>query len=367
MFVSKHHYAVELAKAGNEVYYINGPDQENKLKPGEIIITPTEITGLYLLEHRLFYPYIIKFKAQSLHHYLMRIHINNILKKINKKEGIVWSFDISNTIPLKCFPQSFTKIFMPVDEPLQPIAIKSAKGAQIMFSVTEEILNKYAEYPIPKHFINHGVAEFFFSSDGVSVQNNPIHIGLSGNMLRPEIDHETLLKIIEGNPNIIFDMWGTVNPSNSNLVALKYANKNSLNFVNKLSSLKNVNLHGQLKPEKLAKELQTVDGFLICYDIQKDQSRGTNYHKVLEYLATGKVVVSNNISTYTKIPGLIEMVESRINNEELPRLFSNVISNISCYNSLEKQQQRINFAKNMTYKNQIEKINFFINKMSVAG
>ena len=41
-----------------------------------------------------------------------------------------------------------------------------------------------------------------------------------------------------------------------------------------------------------------MDAFLICYDVEKDQSKGTNYHKVMEYLAYGRPIVSNYVSRY---------------------------------------------------------------------
>jgi hypothetical protein len=60
----------------------------------------------------------------------------------------------------------------------------------------------------------------------------------------------------------------------------------------------NVILHGMVSPELLSKELRRMDAFLICYDVTKDQSKGTNYHKVMEYLAYGRPIVSNYISRY---------------------------------------------------------------------
>ena len=63
-----------------------------------------------------------------------------------------------------------------------------------------------------------------------------------------------------------------------------------------------------------------MDAFLICYDVLKDQSKGTNYHKVLEYVSTGKIIVANNISTYENEPALVQMVKERDSNDKLPVL-----------------------------------------------
>lgn len=357
MFISKQHYASELAKAGNEVYYMNGPDQENMLQPGEVQIHDSGVKNVYLIRHRLNYPYIIKFKAPKLHQFLMKSHLQKILKKIKTNVDIVWSFDLSNTVPLKCFPKDCFKIFMPVDEPLHPVAIQAAESADLILSVTNEILEKYKQYNVSKYFINHGVAEVFIKTAGTDrVFNKQIQVGLSGNMLRPEIDHYTILKIIQAHPQIIFNIWGTTDTKGSNLANIKFASAASLEFIQTLEKLPNVLLHGLLHPNDLAVALQKVDAFLICYDISKDQSRGTNYHKVLEYLATGKVLVANNITTYAAIQGLIEMTNKRENNEELPALFNHVVSNLEVYNSEERQKFRIEFAKKLTYKSQIARI-----------
>ena len=53
-----------------------------------------------------------------------------------------------------------------------------------------------------------------------------------------------------------------------------------------------------VSPENLAKDIQQVDAFLICCDVDKDQSKGTNYHKILEFISTGKIIISNNFNVY---------------------------------------------------------------------
>src|SRR5690606_7932563 len=124
----------------------------------------------------------------------------------------------------------------------------------------------------------------------------------------------------------------------------------------------NVVIHGSLLPEILAVKLKEVDAFLICYDINKDQSKGTNYHKILEYLATGKIIISSNVSSYKDYPDLIAMNDCRNNNDHLPILFKQVISNLDYYNNLQIQEKRIRFAQSFSYEKQIKKIERLINQ-----
>jgi len=353
MFISKNHYALELARRGNKVFYLPGPDQRNKLKPGEVKISSLGHDNLFNVEHRLPFPYVLKFRARFVYDLLLKSHITNILKHTGPMD-IVWSFDLSNTIPLTAFPGSCVKLYMPVDELEEKMAVKAAKGADVIFSVTNEILDKFRSLNVPLVFLNHGVSEMFLAEQPVNSINEVISIGLSGNFLRPDIDRATLLNIIANHKDVQFHFWGSVGKTNSNLVG--GADTSAMQFISDLEQNKNVVLHGAVPPKQLAEEIKNMDGFLICYDVNRDQSKGTNYHKIMEYLGTGKVVVSNNVTTYKELPGLIEMIQSRNDNDELLVLFNKVITNITTYNAPERQKQRIAYARQQTYPILVNKI-----------
>lgn len=358
MFISKHHYAVTLAKAGSQVYFLNSPEKSDALKSGEVRIEPTAYDNLNVIKHRFFYPYIIKHKFKALHKFLLTYHIKNVLKKVGQKVDVVWSFDVSNTIPLKSFAQNSFKIFMPVDEPKMPEGADGAVGANVLFSVTEEIITKYDTTHTPALFVNHGVADMFIGNVEYGERTSrQLQVGLSGNFLRPDIDWPTLKSIVTEHPDVAFNFWGAYNSANANL---SDSNTSTAAHPEKiLANLPNVCFHGAVDAAKLAGCLKEMDAFLICYDIDKDQSGGTNYHKVLEYIATGKVVISNNITTYSALPDLVTMPVER-NNIKLPELFSAVINNLQEYNSPNRQQNRVAYAQQHSYANNIRRIEEFI-------
>lgn len=355
MFLSKHHYAIELAKRGNTVYFLNPPGENNipQKKSIEIISSGAE-DNLWIINHKLWFPYNIKFHAMLLFHALMKPHVKKIKKKIPQPIDIIWSFDLGNYYPFYFFGKKAYKVFHPVDEPLNKTAIDSAKGCDIIFSVTREILEKYSKYPVPKYFINHGVSEKFFLSSNEKFNDGRIRVGFSGNLLRNDIDRQTLLNIITSNPEIIFEFFGSYTQKQSNISGVE--DDDLKNFVASLQSRQNVVLHGAVAYEILAEAIQNMDAFLICYDIKKDQSKGTNYHKIMEYLSTGKVIVSNNVTTYKNEPELLQMTSERENNLQLPGLFKKIISDLQFFNRSDLQQKRIAFAKNNSYQKQIERI-----------
>ena len=103
-----------------------------------------------------------------------------------------------------------------------------------------------------------------------------------------------------------------------------------------------------------------MDAFLICYDVTRDQSKGTNYHKVIEYISTGKVIVSNNITSYQDMNELVVMVQARDDNRELPTLFKEVMENLPFYNREQLYEKRKTFALNNTYEKQVERIGTYL-------
>ncbi len=356
MFISKHHYASELARLGNTVYFMNSPDKTGELKPGEIKVEPTGNDNLSVIKHRFIHPYILKHKLPAVHRFLLKYHISKLYREIGGPVDIVWSFDVSDTISLAAFPDYSYKIFMPVDNPVAP---KQEKRGDVILSVTQEILDAYKS-DVPKMFVNHGVADHFISHEISTGINNPLQVGMSGNFLRPDIDWTCILNIISANRHIVFNFWGSFEARDGNLASNLATDADTVR--RQLSAMDNVRINGAVDVHKLSTCLKKMDCFLICYDIEKDQSKGTNYHKVLEYLATGKAIISNNITTYSR-SGLIEMPVER-NNSNLPGLFKKVVSNLSHYNSAEKQTARIEYARKHTYLSNIKAIEAFISSNS---
>jgi hypothetical protein len=367
MHLSTHHYALELARAGNLVYFLNPPEEQNGKMISKAWIRVAQSdkeNNLFLVTHALSFPYILKFKLPSVFHWLMKSHVKNILSHLKSEPDIIWSFDLGNLYPFRLFRPGAIKIFHPVDEPLNDTAIKAATGSQIIFSVTKEILQKYEQFNVPRHFVNHGVSSVFLKNrECINIQSKEVKVAISGNLTRNDIDRDTLLQIVTENANLVFHFFGSNSLSESNIGGTD--DPSTTAFINALRTKPNVVLHGVISPEKLAEFYSEMDAFLVCYDIAKDQSRGTNYHKIMEFLSSGKVIVSNNITTYQDQPNLVNMVKSRVDNKELPALFAATIKNLSAHNSCDLQKQRKQYACNNSYACQMKAIEAAIIKSGI--
>lgn len=355
MHISKHHYAIALAKRGNKVYFLNPPGEGHRSKKK---ISINEIDGfdnLFLVTHRLSFPYNLKFHVNWLFHKLMRKHAKKLWQQFPIKPDIIWSFDLNYVYSLPVFGNRSLKIFHPVDEPLDETAIRASVGADVIFSVTKEILEKYKDHPAPKYLINHGISEDFIAPLGtVKRPAQHFRVGFAGNLLRRDIDRKIILQIVRENKDVLFECWGSYTTGQSNLGGK--ADDETRRFITELKGNSNVVLHGPVPSADLARAIRHMDAFLICYDVQKDSSRGTNYHKIMEFLSTGKIVISNNVTAYKDEPDLVQMVSERDHNQQLPGLFKKVMNEISTFNSSSMINKRVSYARSNTYQDQVSRI-----------
>ena len=364
MWVSKHHYAIELANRGNKVYFVSPPSLDKKSHGIRFSQPVAGLDHLFEVKYSLFFPYAIRFHWKWLFNQLMYLIIRRIRKKISEPIDIVWDFTSSGYFSSLKSWYAYLNIYHPMDQIAQKIP--NTKGAQVIFSVSEVILEVFNETNIPKYFINHGLGGGFLEYAYEARKNKHVYspssepkIGYIGNLLIPCIDRPTFKQIILENPQVEFHFWGNYKLKNNN------GDDEVLSFIGFLQNQKHVFLHGPVSPDVLVKEMSAIDIFLICYSIEKDPNNSSNSHKILEYLSTGKGVVSNYISSYSDT-SVLEMLREE-ENSRLPKLFIEVVDNLEKINSVERRLERIEFAIDNTYANQINRIENILIKLALLS
>ncbi len=357
MFISKHHYALELSKLGYEVFFVN-PPKENKLGGlPQIKIEATEYENLVTVNHTLFFSNYLKFHLPFLHHIFIFIQRWLLLKKIGKPD-LILSFDLTNNFPLKGLVCK--KIFFAADEPRAQQNFVSARNADLIVSVSQHILDLY-EKQLPKAkklLINHGLSEEFLNiPKDLPRKYDGINIGLSGNFLFNDIDYPILLQIVVENPEVKFHFYGN-HSTESNIGA--DSSKANLDYLQQIKHSTNCIFYGVLGKRELALELNQMDAFLICYDPQKAQSSGSNSHKILEFLSTGKVIFSSHFSYYE---GTDLFYVNQRNDENIiisNRIKSDILQ-LSKINAPQLIKIRKEFAQKHTYTQNLDNIFSFSN------
>jgi hypothetical protein len=356
MRLSKHHYAVSLARQGNRVFFLNPPDARasERLRVQSV----ADAVELYTVTYRPYIPFAIRFRSRHVYDLIARAHVHWLLRTINVRFDVVWCFDVNLYSDLRWFGARL-KIFHPVDQVSLPYQIDPASTADMVLSVSNEILRKTVDRGAPQFRIEHGLAPEFValaerrSEEESYRQGSPVKVGYVGNLLMPYIDRELLLRLVSGHKQIEFHMWGPRSRDESNVGSDE--SLEGARFVRALESMPNVRLHGSVRPSTLAKEIREVDLLLMCYAVKRDPNGGCNSHKLLEYLSTGRVVVANHVSDYADKPGLVEMVAAD-GQENLIDLFDSVVHDLDRHNDRQHRQRRLLFALDNSYSKQIGRI-----------
>lgn len=349
MMISKHHYAIELKKMGNEVFFLN--PSSKKVKYGECKLAFISKEGINVLDYRPLFPMRFKFKYNSLYNLFIQLDISRIVKAIGKKLDIVWDFEPNRQFPDLAKFKAGYKIYHPVD--MTKHINSSIKNADIVLSVSDVILDLFNSNT-PKYFINHGLNRIFadFAKTDINenfIQKDKIDIGYIGNLKMPVLDHSLIMALISSFPNCHFHFWGPYEKGASEHMSVEVES-----FLNFLKNSKNVILHGTKTSTELLDESKNIDVFFWALDNDKDPSKGSNSHKILEYLSLGKIIVGTTISKYLGInQDLIYMSDEK---ENIKKNLSKIIMNLSYYNSPQLVAQRRLIALENTYESQLGKI-----------
>ena len=351
-YLSKHHYSLELIKRGNKVVYLNPLKSRNlytkldfhtKIKDLTIINPSSYFRGLNY----------IPYKYRKIFH---AFQANSIKQFSDYSFDIVWSFDPFRLQNLKSF-QSQLCIYHAMDFHNSKVENDIIKSADIIFTVSKMLKDHIKIERKECYKIKHGLSEAFIYENSklptMITKSNKINVGCVGNLHYPYLNTEIFKIIIKENNEVHFNFIGPFLKSN---LSSKMINNH---FVEFLKGMSNVSLFGPVPSNELPKYINQFDLFLICYNSDLYKTHTSNNHKILEFLSTGKVIVSHYIDEYKNKNDLVNM---STNLSGLPLLFKKVVSELKFYNNSKLMDLRKFYAKNNSYSNQLDKIQFHLNK-----
>jgi glycosyltransferase involved in cell wall biosynthesis len=200
----------------------------------------------------------------------------------------------------------------------------------------------------PKYFVNHAVSEYFFAdqpSESLPGRNR-IKVGYVGNLRSKYLDFPLLREVVDKNPQCDFMMVG-----------------DNAGIESSLPQADHVYFLGFMPNERLPRVLAACDILLLCYDTVRYNVEASNSHKIIEYLASGRMVVSTRILEYVGHPELVRMPEQ---NQALPALLQEIAANLHGYDNDGLRQRRIEFARAHTYSKQLIRIDGWIDKLKLS-
>ena len=345
-FVSKHHYAVTLARQENTVYFLNPPSSFYRVQP-------TEYANLYVVDYSFFVKGI-QYLPKVLQRKIIRQKYEKIQQLVHCTFDVVWSFDNSVFYDFRTLPSFVLKISHIVDLNQDFQTARAARTADVCFCTTDFIKERLLTYNSKTFKVHHGYSlpKRQVSLDLTSIFNNNYKVNAAyvGNLAMPYIDWEILEEVIIANPNVGFYFVGPEGKSN-------LANKsNHIENIAKIKQLRNAFFSGPIEYNLIHTILETIDIALVSYQ-EKYHNDQASPHKIMEYLGSGKVVVATYTDEYKDKKNLIEMVYQ---NDELPFKFKEVATNLNYHNSDEKIKERQAYALDNTYDKQMERIEHYI-------
>ncbi|HEX2722027.1 MAG TPA: hypothetical protein VHM24_03860 [Gemmatimonadaceae bacterium] len=358
--VSKHHYAVELAERGNRVYFLEPPAE---LLDASVRMSPVHgVTGLARITYRPRFPFRIRFHARWLFDRLILSQVQRILSVIPEPLDLVWCFEFNLFSNLRAF-RAKRVIFHPVDPISSREQLRPAASADAVISVSEQILSPFRSAGLPVWVINHGLSRPFEKATRCAAdwrdqrKTRMPRVGYAGNLSRPALNRDVLRMMVSGNPQAEFHFWGPAESSST------FARRGDADFLSFLKAAPNVLLHGRVGHEQLAEEIQDMDCHVLSYARDERESDRSNSHKILEYLSTGKVIVSSRISSYVAHSDLIRMPPDD-DDSVLPKLLTDTLNRLPEFNAAPLQERRREFALDNTYSKQIDRIATRLNALS---
>lgn len=337
--VSKHHYSMELANLGNEIYFLNPPSHQNN------IVTASDNKNIKIINYKGV-PGLNQFPTK-LRFFLNKMLLKRIFKLSSGEFDVVWTFDPFRFQDLNLF-NALAKIYHAVDIHRSPLEEQLARSCHVILSVSDLILNRFSHLNKPGIKVNHGLASHFLSeinSENMTTQLKRRKVGYVGNLDNWCLDKATLLTIVNSHPEVEFNFIGP------------YKSDSELGL--NLRKSTNVRLFGKVASSTLPEYLNKCDLFLMCYD-GSNKEVNSNHHKIIEYLATGKPVVMNFTDEYKDKRDLVIMSDD---NHELPLLFNQVIHRLEDFNGVEVREKRIAFAESNSYRNHVIHIDNILAKI----
>jgi len=349
--ISKHHYARALA-AHNRVYFIAPPVSSKSFS----FSLDKKDEGLYLLNYTLAAPVFLRFKLPALYKLLLRTYLSRLLRIKLPAADVAFDFGCYQEFNSLDFTDAKNKIYFPVDD--SDYFVPLTRGADLVLTVSKSIQAKFPEGKC--HFINHGLSEAFSRVTLLDLANNKgwkpgprISVGYAGNLFIRYIDRVTIEILIETYPFVDFHFFGLCSPSkldDQEVSWYEYLNKKSHVF-----------LHGVLTTEALAEKYRDIDVFLLCYKPVEGFNRADNSHKIIEYLSSGKVIISSYISLYSGTDLFFMMPD--FSNDSFRSTFDSTINNLNDFNTIEFMNYRRLFSLGHTYDKNIELISSLIGGM----
>ncbi|MDO9460743.1 MAG: hypothetical protein Q7N95_11595 [Alphaproteobacteria bacterium] len=338
-FVSKHHYAMELARRGHQVLFYGPPDTSPgiRLEPVadgqgrlQVLRAPKVAPGL-------------RFLPGPLRRSLEARWLGQVEKTLGRPVDVIWLFENSRFYDLR-FAGSRLKIYQQVDlnQNFQPES--AAATADLSIAISAPIEQRLSPVARKLIRITHGHADrnaAQFRPEGLDQRfgRAMVNAVLIGNLDIAYMDVPLLAQLVSAHPEVCFHFIGT------------YTAGQGLHGATSLAP--NTVFWGRQPADFLPAFLNRADVLLVAYLADAHLDQLANPHKMMEYLASGRCILATRTLEYEDRPDLIETALDRA---DYARRFGLIAADPAAWNSAEAVARRQAFAHQNTYPRQLDRI-----------
>lgn len=335
IFVSKHHYATTLTMRGNSVFFLGPPSNR-------YAINKTEYDNLWSLSYKGF-PSGMRFFPAVLRRFFQSRVLSKLQLMVENKIDLIWSFDNSVFFDFNAFDSKIIKISHIVDLNQNFETKLAAQTATICFGVTQRIADRLKQYNPKTYVLSHGVK---YSPEVPKTQTlpgkNKTKALYTGNLAMRHIDWGLVKALSEE-----FDQTVDFVFLGSNHKALDGSKKAET------LSMPNVFLLDPVSANDIMTYLNAADILLVLYSKQYFEEYASP-HKLLEYLLSGKIIISTCIKEYLNLEK--DLIIMSKNSQQYIEKFSKVLENLDYYNNNNLSEKRKTIAFNNTYERKIDQV-----------
>lgn len=338
-WVSKHHYALELAQRGNRVFFLN-----RSCAPVAVVSPHENLTILPAPRFPRGLWYFPAFLRRRVHSSALK----SLESMIGKGFDLIWSFDGVRFLDLESEVTGCTTIFHLVDlTPGIPWKLP-ARSADFCLGVSLGLVEELKRYNPSTHFLQHGFHDV--SPVDFDFKTGSPNAVYAGNLGHRSLDHVRVLALVDAYPDVSFHFFGDDGTGN-------LGTGRRVELADQLSKRSNCSLHGAVSPELLASIYRSADALIVAHKPAFDQIG--NPHKFMEYLASGTPILSTKLREYESLSQEI-LFEDEV--ESYVAGFRALLEG-AYRNGREKRQS---YARDHAYPRQLDRIEGWLSSNALA-
>lgn len=348
--LSKHHYASTLMKQGAQVFFLD-PDspKENGIRmtaaaPDQpaILFRPPPLHG-------------IRFLPRAVRARLEAYQMKQLATTAGGSFDLLWNFDLHRFRSIVNREHARERIVHVMDlrEPNQLLGPASLADLVIVVSpAMAEGLGKWKERVL---HLAHGWMPRKREGSDLPALSDGLKIGYLGNLAMRAIDWKSIISIATTFPDVQIYLIGPLHGAFGDHTCIDPATEKQLR------AMPNIKLIGPVPYDLVPDWLEAMDILLIAYDLQAVGLKATSSHKLLEYLASGKVVLSSYLEDHAELDDLVVMAEPR---ESILPHVKDLLLNLAIHNASERQAARKAYAAAHSYQQKVSKV---ADKLALLG